>query len=90
MPSNIDKTVLYNIIKRNISNLCSKSPIFWTFKDTISNYVINYIDPYVNAFLDNGKLDIDMTANFAAEEINSRIQKFKEEYKKEYENKVDI
>ena len=34
---------------------------------------------FANAFIDGATLNIDMDADFAAKELNSKIQKFKEE-----------
>lgn len=89
MPSS-EKQIVYNILKRYIDNLCGKTPLFWAFKDLIFQYLINYIDPYLDAFMENGKLDIDMTADFAAKELNHKLQEFKQAYKTEHENKDNI
>ena len=41
--------------------------------------------------MSNNQLDIDMTADFAKEEINKKIERFKQEYKdKINENKTDF
>lgn len=40
--------------------------------------------------MENGKLDIDMTADFAAKELNHKLQEFKQAYKVEHENKDNI
>lgn len=86
MPSsNSDKTVFYNIIRRNIDNLTSQMPLISPFKDVISNYVIKYLDPYVNAFLSGGTLDINEASEFAAAEAQDRIAKFRRAYLKEKE-----
>lgn len=86
-----DKDIFYNILKRELDNFLSKTPLFWTFRDSIFQLLVNYIDPYVNAFIDGAMLNIDMGADFAAKELDSKIQKFKEEYKEKLnENKTDI
>lgn len=85
------KSIFYNILKRELDNLLSKTPLFWTFRDSIFQLIVNHIDPYVNAFIDGDTLNIDMGADFAAKELDSKIQKFKQEYKdKLNENKTDI
>lgn len=86
-----DKDIFYNILKRELDNFLSKTPLFWTFRDSIFQLLVNYIDPYVNAFIDGATLNIDMGADFAAKELDSKIQKFKQEYKEKLnENKTDI
>lgn len=91
MASSEDKKIFYTILKRNIDNLCAKSPLLWTFKGSISDYIIKYIEPYVNAFVEGDKLNTDELSDFAAAEIKDKIEKFKKEYKeKNNENKIDI
>ena len=91
MPNNGEKDIFYNILHREIDNLLAKTPLFWTFRDAIFQLLVNYIDPYVNALMGKEKLDIDMTADFAKEEINKKIERFKQEYKdKINENKTDF
>lgn len=85
------KSIFYNILRRELDNFLSKTPLFWTFRDSIFQVVVNYIDPYVNAFIDGGTLNIDMTTDFAAKELNFKIQEFKKEYKEKInENKTDF
>ena len=76
------KSIFYNILKGELDSFLSKTPLFWTFRDSIFQLIVNYIDPYVNAFVDGAMLNIDMGADSAAKELDSKIQKFKEEYKK--------
>ena len=91
MPNNGKKDIFYNILHREIDNLLTKTPLFWTFRDSIFQLLVNYIDPYVNVLMGKEKLDIDMTADFAKEEINKKIERFKQEYKdKINENKTDF
>lgn len=86
-----DKDIFYNILKRELDNFLSKTPLFWTFRDSIFQVVVNYIEPYVNASIEGGTLNIDMGADFAAKELDSKIQKFKQEHKEKLnENKPDI
>ena len=91
MPNNGEKDIFYNILHREIDNLLAKTPLFWTFRDAIFQLLVNYIDPYVNVLMGKEKLDIDMTADFAKEEINKKIERFKQEYKDKIdENKTDF
>lgn len=87
---NSEKEIVYNILKRYIDNLCSKTPLFWTFKDLIFQHLVNYIDPYLNIFIEDGTLDIDMTTDFAAKELDQKLREFKQAYKTAHENKDNI
>lgn len=72
------KVYVYNILKGKLDNFLSKTPLFWTFRDSFFQPIVNYIEPYVNAFIDGAILNIDMGADFAAKELDFKIQKFKE------------
>ena len=86
-----NKDIFYNILKRELDNFLSKTPLFWTFRDSIFQLLVNYIDPYVNTLIDGATLNIYMGADFAAKELDSKIQKFKEEYKEKVnENKTNL
>jgi predicted naringenin-chalcone synthase len=76
-----DKEILYNVLKRNVDNITRNVPILGMFSDTISNYIIRYIDPYVNGFMDDDKLDIDQLSEFTKYEVNNKIDEFKNFYK---------
>lgn len=54
------KVYVYNILKGKLDNFLSKTPLFWTFIDSIFQSIVNYIDPYVNAFIEGATLNIDM------------------------------
>lgn len=94
MPQNSeDKEVLYNIIRREIDNILSNFPLLGMFSESISNYVINYIDPYISAFIVKGQLDTNQLSAFANSEISTKIKEFKENYERNrdnYENKIDF
>jgi len=84
--NNEDKQILYNSIKRSVGNLMSGIPVFGMFSGSVADYLIKYIDPYVSAFTDEEGLDIEQLGDFAKEEINDKIEKFKMKYKKESKN----
>ena len=85
------KSIFHNILKRELDDFLSKTPLFWTFRDSIFQLIVNYIEPYVNAFIEGDTLNIAMAADFAVKELDSKIQKFKEEYKEKlYENKTNL
>lgn len=75
-----DKEILYNIVKREIGNLMAGFPVLNMFSDTVSDYVIRYIDPYISAFMTNGKINTEQLTAFTKQEVNEKIEKFKKEY----------
>ena len=75
-----DKEILYNIVRREIENLMADFPVLNMFSDTVSDYVIRYIDPYISAFMKNGKINTEQLTAFTKQEVNEKIEKFKKEY----------
>lgn len=82
---NTDKQVLYNIIEREVHNFISNFPILGMFEGTIVRYLISYIDPYVNAFIEGPqqKLNIEELSAFTQYEVTDKIARFKESFNKE-------
>lgn len=91
---NADKQVLYNVIEREVHNLMVENfPGLGMFEGVITNYILKYIDPYVNAFIEGPyqRLDIEQLSSFTEAEVSDKIARFKESYKQEaskghYEN----
>jgi hypothetical protein len=86
-----DKELLYSMLKREVANLTQGVPFASAFHGSISNYLINLIDPYVSAFIEGGELDSEQLSEFASEEVNSKIMQFKKRYEslkgnKDYED----
>ena len=83
---NADKQVLYNVIEREVHNLVAANfPGLGMFEGVITNYILNYIDPYVNAFIEgpHQRLDIEQLSSFTESEVADKIARFKESYKQE-------
>lgn len=77
-----DKDLLYQIISRKVESfLAYSSPALRLFSPTITNFVINFIDPYVNAFfLGGSKIDTEMASAYIKEEVNGKIDSFIKEF----------
>jgi hypothetical protein len=78
-----DKELLYQMLQREINDLItSAAPQFRMFSGVASNYLIELIDPYVNAFLspDTGKLNKSAAGEFLKQETNEKINKFLKEF----------
>ena len=81
-----DKIILYNIIEREVDNFLVGVPVLSAFSTVISNYLIKYIEPYVNAFMSHGQIDIDQLSEFTKSEINEKVKNFKRKYEEEKQN----
>ena len=76
-----DKDILYSMVRREISNLLQGIPIFSAFEGTISSFVIQWIDPYISAFIgDDNQINTEQLSAFVSEEVTNKINEFKERY----------
>lgn len=95
MVNNIsDKDILYSMVRREISNLLQGVPLFSAFEGTISSFVIQWMDPYISAFIDDDNhINTEQLSAFVSEEVTSKIKDFKERYNRSKgtdENKVNF
>lgn len=76
-----DKDILYSMVRREISNLLQGIPIFSAFEGTISSFVIQWMDPYISAFIgDDNQINTEQLSAFVSEEVTNKIKNFKERY----------
>ena len=90
-----DKDILYSMVRREISNLLQGIPIFSAFEGTISSFVIQWMDPYISAFIDDdNQINTEQLSAFVSEEMKNKINNFKERYNRSKgesdENKVNF
>lgn len=81
-----DKELLYQMMNRSISNaLGNINPTFKMFSSTLTKYAINFIDPYVDAFMspDSGEINTKAAAAYAKEEVNKKIEDFMKKFDSE-------
>ena len=81
--ANVDKQVLYNVIEREVHNIIAANfPVLGLFEGTITNYILSYIDPYVNAFIEGPQqhLNIEQLSAFTQAEVSDKIARFKKSY----------
>lgn len=81
-----DKDILYNILSREIDNLLSVNPSLAFFSGPIKKWVFNYIDPYVNFFMEGDRLQTDIATAFVQEEMGNKIKDFKKKYEEAVKN----
>jgi hypothetical protein len=83
-----DKDLLKQMLSREISNLIdSVAPQFRMFSGMASNYVFEFLEPYLNAFMspDEGKINQKAAGAFLKQETNDKIDKFLKEFEKRQE-----
>jgi ABC-type transporter MlaC component len=88
-----DKELLKQMMSREIANLIeSAAPQFKMFTPMASNYIFQYIEPYVDAFLspDDGSLNKKAAGSFLKQETNEKIEKFLKEFEKAQHEKNDL
>lgn len=83
-----DKNILYQMLGREVGNiLASINPSFRMFTNVATNYIINIIDPYVEAFLSNGsEINTKAAGTFIKEEINQKVDEFMKRFEAEAKN----
>lgn len=85
-----NKEIFYNIICREVHNLVGGIPVLGMFEQIISNYLMNAVAPYIDAFTgENQKVDINQLTSYMEYEFNNKISKFKEVYSKEMKENGD-
>jgi ABC-type transporter MlaC component len=78
-----DKDLLYQMLEREISNLLNiAAPQFRMFSGSVSKYVIQLVDPYVDAFLspDDNTLNSKAVGAYLKQETNEKIEKFLKDF----------
>ena len=79
-----DKEILYQMLSREIDNLLGKNQMLRLFSDPIKSWIINYIDPYVNAFfMGTTKINSEVAGTFVKEEFNNKINDFIKKFEEE-------
>lgn len=79
-----DKAILYQMLFREIDNLIGSNQMLRLFSEPIKNWVVNYIDPYVNAFfMGTNTLDSEVAGTFVKEEVNNKINEFIKKFEEE-------
>ena len=72
------------MVRREISNLLQGIPIFSAFEGTISSFVIQWMDPYISAFIgDDNQINTEQLSAFVSEEVTNKINQFKERYNRD-------
>jgi translation initiation factor 2 beta subunit (eIF-2beta)/eIF-5 len=79
-----DKEILYQMLFRELDNLMGSNQMLRLFSEPIKNWIVNFIDPYVNAFfMGTNKLDSEVAGTFVKEEVNNKINAFIKKFEEE-------
>ena len=80
-----EKDLLYQVLNREISNfLSSINPAFRMFSTTVTTYLMNFIDPYVDAFTNtDGEINTKAAKGFIKQEVNSKVEEFMKKFEAE-------
>lgn len=81
-----DKEILYNVIDRYVDNILRQNPSLGMFSGIIKRWIINYIDPYVNLFIEDDNLQVEMASGFVKQELTNKIDIFKKNFKEMKDN----
>lgn len=80
-----EKELLYQVLNREISNILGRmNPAFRMFSSTIATYIINFLDPYVDAFTSpEGDINTKAAKGFIKEEVNAKVEAFMKKFEAE-------
>lgn len=81
-----EKEMFFNILNREIDNILSGNPILLSFSGSIKRWVRGYIEPYLNYFIKEDKVETDIAIAFIEEEISNKIQSFKNKFEEAKNN----
>jgi hypothetical protein len=78
-----DKDLLKQMLQREVVNLVETTvPQFRMFSGIASDYLFEYIEPYIDAFLspDDGTLNKKAAGAYLKQETNEKIDRFLKEF----------
>lgn len=80
-----ERELIRQYLSREIDNLIiALIPNLSVFSAPIKNYILNYIDPYIDLFFTGGdSLNTDMVRKFTTQEVTNKINDFIDRYEKE-------
>lgn len=81
-----EKEILHQMLSREIDNLLNNfGPVVSMFSGTAKQYLFNFIDPYVDAFISpqTNKINTEAAGEFVKEEVDNKVKSFLEKFEKE-------
>lgn len=86
-----DRELLRQMIQRSINNtLNTVNPGLRMFSGTLTNYAMEFLEPYVSGFMnpDTEKINTKAATAFLKEETNKKIEDFMKRFENESGNDV--
>jgi hypothetical protein len=86
-----DRTLLEQMIKRSINNTLNQiNPGLRMFSGTLTNYTMEFLEPYIAGFTnpDTNHINTKAATAFIKSETTSKIEAFMKEFEKESGNDV--
>lgn len=81
-----EREIFFNILNREIDNILSGNPLLLSFSGSIKRWVRGYIEPYLNYFIKEGKVEADIATAFIEEEISNKIKSFRSKFEEARNN----
>lgn len=79
-----DKDVLYQMLEREVSNLLGGfNPGLRGFSNLVTNYIIKFIDPYVDAFMNGDKINLQAAKQYLKDETSRKIDEYMAKFREE-------
>lgn len=84
-----EREILRQMLQRSINNtLNSLSPGLRVFSGSLTNYAMEFLEPYISGFMnpDTEKINTKAATAFLKEETNKKIEDFMKRFERESEN----
>jgi hypothetical protein len=84
-----DREIIRQMIQRSINNtLNTVSPGLRMFSGTLTNYAMEYLEPYISGFMnpDTEKINTKAATAYLKEETNKKIEDFMKRFESESGN----
>jgi hypothetical protein len=84
-----EREIIQQMLNRSINNtLMTINPGLRMFSGTLTNYAMEFIEPYIAGFVDpdTDKINTKAATAFMKEETNKKIEEFMKRFEKESHN----
>lgn len=84
-----DKEILSQMLHRSINNIVNGiNPTFRMFSGPITNYLMEWLEPYIDAFTnpDTNHVNTKAATAYMKEETNKKIEEFMKRFEEESRN----
>lgn len=80
-----EKEILAQMINRSISNILGNvAPSLRIFSGSLTKYAMEFLDPYLNAFMNtDGEINKEAAVAFTKQEVSEKIDDFMKKFEAE-------